>query len=976
MNTNKNSSTLIQSKDFLQLIGKYCQGCSEDATIEGFKTFLREQIFLDLGKVAVEIYFYRDIENSFVPEHTSAQYPEKISTNVPLSIPGEGQLFENFRSNRLYRVFNSDSAAQPFISTTGNICHALFPIFMGERLTAILYVGSKELPVFPDDYLLGIQTLTMMIGSHLKSMDIISGLNKSTTILEDSDQLQQALYAISEQAHQVLSEEDLYRSLHNIVGRLLNARNFFIALRQKRDGEHYIKFAYYCDEFDSYLQGMEFKIDPADKLNMSGFIVQSGKPVLLGPKDFDEFCEVNNIQPLGTKAHSLVGAPFYLEHLAGVVLVQDYHTEVYTDKDKDLLVYVARHIGDALNRKKAIDDLREANKIFSLFLHYSPVHVYIKEVTAQGSRIVKVSENYRILPYRTSSELIGKSMSELFPADFAAKTIADDWQVVKSGLPLQTEDLLDGRTYSTIKFPIIHSGKSLLAGFSIDITERKKMEEELRENEQRYRIIFEKTPLAVISFDAEGTIVDFNEKFLEMMGSSREKLLGFNTARQSSPKMQETIKKALAGEIASFEGPYTSITGNKTTYLRGIFSPITPGHSPSAVIATLEDVTELKKHEKELQKIEKLESLGVLAGGIAHDFNNILTGIMGNISFLQVLIEQEHRAHKPLEEAAKASKRAAELAQQLLTFARGGEPNKKVVSLQRLTRDAVSLMLRGANVRAIVNIADSLDAIEADEGQISQVFNNLIINAAQAMPGGGTLTISADNVLLPGDNSYGLAAGTYIKWQLADVGYGISQDNLGKIFDPYFSTKPTGTGLGLATTYSIIQRHNGHIGVHSTTGEGTTFTIHLPSTGASGEECTPVAEPNNNVHKGGAVLIMDDEEMIRDIATAMLSHLGYAVTTCASGEEAIELYRASMQAETPYRAVIMDLTVPGGLGGKQAAEHILALYPYAYLIVSSGYSNDPIMSNYREYGFRGVIAKPYNISEFEQVLGGANALVS
>jgi len=964
-------ATLIESIDFLKLIGKSCQGDAEESTVEDFNAFLRAHIFTGLGQVSVEIYFSKATEEIFKSFSTSPLGDQSVFPGVPLSIPAKGHLFEDFHMHRRYRVFTAKDDTPSFLTGTDNASHALFPIFISDDLAAILYVGSKELLTFPENYLLGIQALTLVIGARMKSMEILSRRKMSTAVAKDSDRLQQALYDISEQAHLVSGEEDLYQSLHKIVGRLINARNFFIALRQERDGEQYIKFAYYCDEFDSYLQGMEFKIDPRAKLSMSGFLVQSGKPVLLGPETFDAFCEINGIQPLGKKAHSLVGVPFFLEHLAGVVLVQNYHEEVYTEKDKDFLVYVARHIGDALSRKKAIDDMREANEIFSLFLRYSPVHVYIKEVQAGESRILKVSENYQIAPYTSSSELIGKTMSELFPGEFAAKTIADDCRVVGSGVPLQTEDYLDGRTYSTIKFPILQGGKSLLAGYSIDITERKRMEEALRETAQRYRIIFEKSPLAIFTFDCKGTIVDCNEKFVAMMGSSREKLLGFNSADLSTPKMRETIKKALAGEIVSFEDTYTSVTGGKTTYLRGLFSPVNPGQSPTDVIATLEDITELKHHEQEQQKIEKLESLGVLAGGIAHDFNNILTGIMGNISFLQIFIEREHQAHKPLAEAEKAARRAAELAQQLLTFARGGAPNKKVVSLQRLARDAVSLMLRGSNVRPVVNMADSLHSIQADEGQISQVLNNLIINASQAMPGGGTVTITAANELLPEDNRFALAAGTYIKLQLSDEGCGISPENLAKIFDPYFSTKPTGTGLGLATTYSIIARHNGHIRVHSTIGKGTTFTICLPSIGASSGESKALAHQNHTVHRGGSVLVMDDEAMIRDIAAAMLSHLGYQVATCADGEAAIELYRLSLQSGTPYAAVILDLTIPGGLGGQQAAERLLALSADAYLIVSSGYSNDPIMANYRNFGFRGAIAKPYNISEFEEVLVAA-----
>ena len=381
------------------------------------------------------------------------------------------------------------------------------------------------------------------------------------------------------------------------------------------------------------------------------------------------------------------------------------------------------------------------------------------------------------------------------------------------------------------------------------------------------------------------------------------------------------------------------------------------------IVVILTDITERELLRNELIKMQKLESIGVL------------TGIMGNLSYAQVLLEPGHKARAPLDSAEQASARAAELTKQLLTFARGGEPIRQTTSAAALVNEALSLMLRGSRVRGEAQIAADVWAVQVDAGPISQVLNNIIINAVQAMPDGGVLRIVAENAVIERDSLQALAVGKYVRIRLIDTGRGIAPEILDRVFEPYFSTKATGSGLGLASAYSILTRHGGSIAVESTIGSGATFTLHLPATQAAPATApAPVGEaPSSERSDSPLILVMDDEAAICDIAAAMLGYLGYEVDTCADGTTATRLYEAALIAGRPYAAVIMDLTIPGGMGGKEAAKLILDRRPGARLIVSSGYSHDPIMADYLSHGFCGVLAKPYKVAELGRVLTNALA---
>ncbi len=373
--------------------------------------------------------------------------------------------------------------------------------------------------------------------------------------------------------------------------------------------------------------------------------------------------------------------------------------------------------------------------------------------------------------------------------------------------------------------------------------------------------------------------------------------------------------------------------------------------------------------QQEQQRAAKLESIGTLAGGIAHDFNNLLTGIIGNIGLAKSFLPPDGSVYEVLDEAEKAAARSRNLTQQLLTFARGGAPIKKIINAVNIIKDSAAFALRGSKVKLELSLPDDLWLIEADEGQIGQVIHNLVINADEAMPGGGTLHITAGNLKLSKAGRLPLPAGNYIEIDVKDTGTGISPEHLQKIFEPYFTTRHQGSGLGLTSAYSIIKSHSGALLAESTLDQGSTFRIYLPASKKTAKGEKKVAA-KQSTQAGGKVLVMDDDEVIRKMLKNMLNLAGFEVEVTADGAEALEKYKQSLAANNPFSAVIMDLTVPGGMGGKEAIKALLEIDPKAAAIVSSGYATDPIMSEYKKYGFSAVIAKPYSIKQLQETITG------
>ena len=503
-----------------------------------------------------------------------------------------------------------------------------------------------------------------------------------------------------------------------------------------------------------------------------------------------------------------------------------------------------------------------------------------------------------------------------------------------------------------------------------DIFQRKQTEEALRESKQKLLSIFRAAPVG-IGLASNRVIQEANETLCRMTGYGREQLVGQN-ARMLYPTEEdynyvgtEKYRQIAEGSTGTVETRWKRQDG-EIIHLILSSTPLDATDLSKGVTFTALDITELKRAEIERLHYSKLDSLATLAGGIAHDFNNILTAILGNIGLAMLEGQIGPKVRERLSQAEQSCLRAQTLSQQLLTFAKGGAPIKKIVSIPKLLKESSRLTLSGSNSLSEFSIPEDLWSVEADEGQISQVFSNLLINADQAMPEGGIIKIGAENIVVAGRSGLPLANGNYVKITFADQGVGISPQYLDKIYDPYFTTKQKGSGLGLATAYSIIKNHSGLIKVESQLGVGTAFEIYLPAKegGPSAALDEPVTLPTGQ----GKVLLMDDDEKIRDVLCRMLGHLGYEVDFASDGSQAVEKFVKAKEAGRPFAAVILDLTIPGGMGGKETIDKLLKIDPQVKAIVSSGYSDAPIMAEFGKYGFSGVIAKPYRIIELGKVL--------
>jgi PAS domain S-box-containing protein len=605
--------------------------------------------------------------------------------------------------------------------------------------------------------------------------------------------------------------------------------------------------------------------------------------------------------------------------------------------------------------------------------------------------ITIVDRNYRIISYNKAVErqfgkdLKGKICYEVYQARSSICPGCAAKRSIESKKPEFTFQPATkvSKPVEIYAYPVLDENDEVAAVIEHgrDVSDKLAMELSLRENEKFIRSILDAVDECFIVIDRDYRVVSVNKAYCANAGMSEKEIIG--------RKCHEISHKSLTpcfdlgedcpvrhtfetGKPFSSSHKHQDKEGN-TVYVETKSYPLKDESGDvSSVIEIIDNITDKYLLEEHMLRSQKLDAVGLLAGGIAHDFNNLLQGIFGSLSMAKMYSEKGGGAYEMLEEAEKAIKTAKNLAKQLLTFSKGGEPVKKVLSLPSVIGDSAKFALSGSNVDYGISIAEDILPVEADEGQISQVIQNIVINAVEAMPTGGAVKIKAENITVAGEGGLPLEKGEYVLISIEDSGMGIPESFLPRIFDPYFTTKKKGSGLGLATSYSIVNRHGGFLDAKSAIGEGSAFLIYLPAVQPAGaekiREAEALYEAKSRIAGGGRILVMDDEDVIRIIVGRMLETLGYEYELAEDGNEAIEKYRKAIDSGRLFDAVILDLTVRGGLGGRDTVNELLQIDPDVKAVVSSGYAEDPILADYSDYGFKAALSKPYDIEELSRAL--------
>ena len=698
---------------------------------------------------------------------------------------------------------------------------------------------------------------------------------------------------------------------------------------------------------------------------------------------FDSFAALTIVKETGFDLPFIVVSGVIGEEVAVATMKAGAHDYLMKDKLLRLVPAIERELQEAegrRQRRQAEEALRTSEERFRGLIENSPSAIFLND---REHRFRLVNKRFEQWYGVSEADVLGKTSYDLFPQEYADVYVSQDQEVLETGTAIEREltvPFADGTLHPVLvtKYPVFDArGHPVGVGtINSDMTARKHAEDELRRQRDMLDVTLSSIGDAVIATDTHSRITFFNRVAEGLTGWPQQDALGRPLDEVFRIVHEQTLQPA-ENPVARVmrEGVIVGLANHTALITRqNQMIPIADSGAPilsssgilQGVVLVFRDITEQKQLEEVLLRARKIESVGVLAGGIAHDFNNLLTGIMGNVSLAMMLVDQEAQVVARLTEAENACRRATKLTNQLLTFSKGGAPVRQTVSIAELLTESATFALRGSNVRGVFNIVEDLWPADVDADQIDQVLHNVVLNAAQAMPDGGTVDVQAGNVWLNAAEVPPLQEGRYVKITVHDQGCGISAEIRPNIFDPYFTTKEHGSGLGLATAYAIITKHDGFITVESEVGAGATFVMYLPG---SQHDVMPAQDiPDTPLVGSGRILVVDDEEAIRDLLSTMLTRIGYEVDCVRDGAEAIDVYQNAQAEGRPYTAVILDITIPGGMGGLEALAPLRAIDPQAKVLISSGYANNPVMANFQQYGFNGVIAKPYTVQRIHDVL--------
>ncbi len=709
----------------------------------------------------------------------------------------------------------------------------------------------------------------------------------------------------------------------------------------------------------------------------------SEKDFVAGAPTWDKLVHPNDLPMLVEQGKSMLEIPDYTFKREYRIISKDGETKWIFERGKTLCdengqpVWIEGSIFDITDRKNMEVELRESEEKYRTLVETASLGIQICD--REGLIILSNPAHHKILG-RPEGQQVGMFIWDFIDDEQEKKKLQEYYRFIFEEQPkpepyfAMNKTLDDKEVHVRVDWSYIRNSSGevkALCSIITDISPWIWAEKTLKESERKFRSVIESCPEGMMMYKLE------QDDRLVFMGANpaADKILGVpchpftgKTIEEAFPPLAETEVPERYREVCrtgkSWQAEQIAYEDEQ---IKGIYEVHAFQTKPDRMALFFADVTKKRFMEEELQKMQKLESVGILAGGIAHDFNNLLTAILGNISMAKLFSQTDmNKVLERLTDAENASLRARDLTQQLLTFSKGGAPVKSAASIIGIIKDSTSFMLSGSNVKCDMQFQDDTWPVSIDEGQISQVIQNVIKNADQAMPEGGTITVRTENRTVHEHDTLPLEAGNYVHLTIADQGVGILKKHLTKIFDPYFSTKQEGSGLGLAACYSIIKNHDGQIIAESEFGNGTIFHIYLPGSDKAPEP--KALSRKKSRHSGEKILIMDDDDDVLCVAVNMLNLMGYKTDTAHNGSEVITKYRQALEDGHPFDGVLLDLTIPGGMGGQETVRQLLLIDPEVKAIVSSGYANDPVMAEYTKHGFHGVATKPYDIEHLGHIL--------